>query len=234
MKMLIYEHFLNNIPDLVIDLIPMGLECIEFNSKDNLLDCLKKDLTIPLILTGTQEFGLLKEIKEINPAINIFYMSKKMMKPEEIKSLTPISRIINFSQNTAHVAEEIVKCVIGNNIHKKDQRVHVRVRPKETEIIESAVCIKELRKYIKGKVIDISAGGCAIKFNDPAEAALLAPKTVYDPLLIIINRTGIKSLATLIAIRNGAAGFHFDNIEQGGMRKIAAYIYKRILENTKE
>ncbi len=233
MKIFAYDLFLNKAADLMIDLIPMGLECVDCPSRDELVSAMKKDITIPILLTGTQDIDQLKQIKEINPSINIFLIVKNDMKPELIKSLLPVgvNAIINFSQNTAHIAEEVIRFIIVNNIHKKDQRIHVRVRPKETEVIKSALCIKEINRYVKGKVIDISAGGCAVKFDNASEMSLLAPKTIYDPLLIMIEGIGIKTLATLINLRNDSAGFHFDNVEQAGMRKIAKYIYRRMIEN---
>lgn len=233
MKMLFYEHFLNNMSDLTIDLIPMGLECIDCPTRDEFFKCLKADSPAPLMMTGTREIGLFTQIREINPSINIFYIVKNTVKPELIKTFTPfsITAIINFTENSAHLADEIVRAIVSHNISKKDKRVHFRVRPKETEIIASAVCVKEINRFIKGKVIDISAGGCAIKFDNPAEVSLLTPKTVYDPLLLKIDGAGIKALATLVAIRNDAAGFHFDNVEPVQMRRLANYIYRKITES---
>jgi hypothetical protein len=233
MKIFAYEHFLNNITDLTIDLIPMGLECIQSSSKEEFVNILKKDQNIPILLTGTEDTGLLKIVREINQSIYIFYIVKNTMKPEMMKTLTPfnISAIINFSESSSHIAEEIVRNIVANNISKKDQRVHIRVRPKDQEIIQSAVCIKDTGRFIRGKVIDISAGGCAIKFDNPSEVSLLTPRTVYDPLLLKIDETGIKAVATLIAMRNNTAGFHFDNVEHSDMRKLSAYIYRQIMGN---
>ncbi|MGA2141631.1 MAG: PilZ domain-containing protein [Brevinematales bacterium] len=234
MKMLFYEHFLNNMSDLTIDLIPMGLECIDCLSQDEFFNCLKSsDSPATIMMTGTKEIGLFKQIREISPSINIFYVVKNTTKTDLIKSFAPfcITAIINFTESSVHMADEIVRAIVSHNISTKDKRVHIRVRPIEPEIITSAVCIKEINRFIKGKVIDISAGGCAIKFDNHEEVSLLSPKTVYDPLLLKIDGTGIKALATLVAIHNNAAGFHFDNVEPVQMRRLANYIYRKISEN---
>ncbi len=236
MKLLIFNYSLTDTSDLAIDLIPMGLECQETTSKDEAIKVLKKNNAMPIFLTENYEIDFLKQVKEINPSICIFLLVKNSIKPDAIKSLSTlgISAIINFSQNTNQMAEEIVRCIVTSNIHPQDKRTHIRIKPKDFEEIKGAIYLKSLNKFIKGNIIDISAGGTAILLDDSTEVSLLSPKTVYDPLIILIKGDSIKTLATLIAVRKNAAGFRFDNVEAVGMRKIAAYIHYRISENSRD
>jgi c-di-GMP-binding flagellar brake protein YcgR len=119
---------------------------------------------------------------------------------------------------------------VSRNIQKKDKRTHIRVKPGPGDELKCAIRIKNINNYIKGTIIDISAGGCAVSLNNSIEISYLSIKTVYDPLLVIINTKGIKTLATLIGMRESFAGFKFDNIEAAGMRLISNYIHRRIME----
>ncbi len=234
MKMLMFNSSLGNSFDLAIDLIPMGLECLTVKTREDFIISLKNDQTIPIIMTENCKNGFLKEIREINPSINIFLLVKNTMKPEQIKSLSSfgITSIINYSANTGSIADEIVRCIVAQNIRRKDKRTHIRVKPKQGDDLKTAICVKKINRFIQGVVIDISAGGCAVCLDNPGETSFLVPKEVYDPLIVVIRGTGIKTLATLVGLRNNFAGFKFDNIEPAGMRRIAAYIHSRIIETS--
>jgi hypothetical protein len=234
MKVIMYSRFPGKSPNLYIDLIPMGLECMEVKTGDDLINALKNDPAISIILTENYEIEFLKQIREINKDISIFLMMKNTMKPEQIKALSSlgISAIIYLSEDTGSIAEEIVRCIVSQNIQRKDKRTHFRVKPGAKDNLKCAISIKNLNRYIQGSIIDISAGGCAVSLDNRSDISYLTPKMVYDPLIVIINNEGVKTLATLVAIRKSFAGFKFDNVEPAGMKLIATYIYKRMVETS--
>ena len=235
MKMIIYTYTGNYAPALGVDLIPMGIEGVYTGSADDTINIIKQDKSIVILLTENVNAEFITSVKKENPEINIFLIITKGVKSSDIIALKKygIVALINYSDNTSLMAEEIVKNIIMNNIRSNDKRFHIRVQPKEHEDLKVAIFIRNLQKFVRGKVIDISAGGLAIKLDSSLDASLLMPKTVYDPVIVSIMGTEVKTLASMIAKRGDIAGFKFDNVEQKDMKKIATYIHNRITENTK-
>lgn len=235
MKMVIYVFTKSYSTSLGIDLIPMGIEGIEVPTKEDAINILKQDDTINILLSENFEPDFLKTVKEINPGLHVFLVANQTMRPSDIIALHKhgVEAVIAYMENTSAMADEIVKSIITNNIRTSEKRFHIRVQPKEYEDVRAAIFIKNVGKFVRGRILDISAGGLAMRLNDSLEASLLTPKTVYDPLLISIQGNEVKTLSYLIAKRADAAGFKFDNVEANDMKKIATYIHNKVTENSK-
>jgi hypothetical protein len=233
MKMLINTFSTIVTNDLGIELIPMGIESIATISVNDTLSMLKGDEKISILLTENFEFSFLEQVKGINTKIHIFLIANQGLKPAELKNISKIgiSAIINLHENISIMCEEILKGIIRNNIHSSEKRVHMRVQPKDVEEVKAAIYIKNLKRFVRGNVLDISAGGVAIKLMDSIEASILQQKTVYDPLLIALKGMEIKTISTLVARRDTVAGFKFENVESRDMKKIASYIHSRVTDN---
>lgn len=235
MKSLIYTYspYINQ--EMAIDLIPMGIEGLETASKDEAFLILKKDENIPIMITENIDINFISEAKKLNENLNIFLVVHESMKPADLIPFLKmgIRSVLHFTENVPLMVDEIIKNVVQYNIHIKDKRAHLRVQPLENEHFEGSIFLKQLKKFVRGSVLDISAGGVAIHIPDTLDVSLLTPKTVYDPLILTFQGFNIKTLATLVALRNNAAGFRFDNIEQASMRRVSAYIHGRIKENIK-
>jgi predicted transcriptional regulator len=232
MKFILYTFpsSFGNTSNLCVELIPMGIECLEADSQDKVFKLLNKNNSINIVLTENYEKAFIQKLKELFPKLYVFLIVKSNLDPLEIMLLKEmgITSLINFSNNAYSMAEEILHSLIYNNIKSPDKRFHVRIRPKEHEGIRSTVFIKRLNRFFKGKVLNISAGGVAIRFNDSLEASLLEPKIIYDPLIIFMQGTEVKTMSTMIARKDTIAGFKFENVEHKHMMKIASYIYCRV------
>jgi hypothetical protein len=233
MKVLIYTFSEAYTQDMAIDLIPMGIEGIEVHSKEEAFELLKKDPNIAIFLTESNEISFLEETRANSPTINIFLIVRPaLLKPAELKKLSQlkITAVIPFAENTSLMAEEIIKNIIEHNIKKQERRMHLRIQPKEHEKIAAAIYIRNLQKFVRGNVINISAGGVAIQLFDSLEASILNSRTIYDPIILFIHGAEIKTIATLISKRNDAAGFKFDHVETKNMKRISEYIHYKITQ----
>lgn len=235
MKMLIHTFSPNDSRELGIELIPMGIEGMSVNHPDEAKKLLSQNPDVTIVLTETAESEYLEALKAINPKIQLFLLVHNDLKPADLIALTRtgIRAIIHYTENFAAMSDEVIRNILSLNIRSQERRFHIRIQPREFEQIKAAVFIKNLKKFVRGDVVDISAGGIALKLHDSLEASLLQPGSVYDPLLISFQGMDIKTMATLIAKRNNAAGFKFDNVEPKDMRKISSYIHTRITETSR-
>jgi hypothetical protein len=233
MKMLINTFSAIVTTDLGIELIPMGIESISAVSVNDTLTVLKNDDKICILLTENNDISFLEQVKALNNKLHNIIIVHQSLKPGDLKNISKLglSAIINYQESVAVMCEEILKNIIRNDIHTQEKRVHMRVQPKDVEEVKAAIYIKKLRKFVRGIVLDISAGGAAVKILDSLDASILVPKTVYDPLLIALKGMEIKTISTLVAKRDTVAGFKFDNVELKDMKKIAAYIYSRVTDH---
>lgn len=236
MKMIVnmYSHAFQE--ELGVELIPMGIESVEAGTPDEAVSLLTQDQGISIILTENHNIDFLKKMKEVKPSLHIFLMAHQTLKPETLRTLTSIgiTSIIIYSENVALIAEEVVKDIIQNNIKANERRFHVRVQPRDVENVKGAIFIKDLKKFIHGVILDISAGGLALKLDDSLDASLLSVKTVYDPVVISMKGMQIKTLSRIVGLRNDVAGFKFENVEAKDMKKIAVYIHKKVTEDTRK
>ena len=233
MKIIINTLSRQNSSDICIDLIPMGIEGIAASSSQDVYSILKGNLTSPILVTENFETDFLEKVNGICPGINIFLILSPSVKPAYLRNLSEfgIKSVIYHNDKIEIMIEEIVKNIINNNLKINEMRSHIRVQPKHFDKLSSAIYIKSLKKFITGAILDISAGGFAVKLNDSLEASLLIPKNIYDPVIVSIQGIKIRTISSLIAIRGDAAGFKIDNIEAKFMRVISNYIHTRISED---
>lgn len=236
MKLIIHTFSHAFAEELGVELIPMGIEGVEALTPEEAGAILIQDQGINVVLTENPDMEFMKKLKESRPSLHLFLMAHQNLKPEELRNLQSIgiTSVINYNENLPAIAEEIVKDIIQNNIRTEERRFHVRVQPKDVENVKGAIFLKDLRRFVRGVILDISAGGLAIKLEDSLDASLLLPKSLYDPLLISMKGMQIKTLSRLVGKRNDVAGFKFENVEAQDMRRIASYIHKKITENTKK
>lgn len=236
MKMIVHTYSHAFADELGIELIPMGIESVESGTPEEAVALLAQDQSINIILTENHDIDFLKKMKETKASLHIFLMAHQTLKPDYLRTLMSIgiTSIINYSENVPVIAEEVVKDIINNNIKTDERRFHVRVQPRDVENVKAAVFLKDLKKFIQGDILDISAGGIAVKLEDSLDASMLVIKTLYDPVVISMKGMQIKTLARLVGQRKDVAGFKFENVEAKDMKKIAAYIHKKITENARK
>src|SRR5208283_4498469 len=117
-----------------------------------------------------------------------FLIIRNIVNPAGVVPLLKIGvmSVINYSNNTSSMAEEIVQSIIYNKITTNDKRLHIRVQPKTSENIITSIYLRNLNRFVRGKVIDISAGGLAVTIEDSLECGFLNQGTVYDPTVIFL------------------------------------------------
>ncbi len=240
MKSIVHTYSHAFAEELGIELIPMGIETVEAATPDEVLALLKKDESVQILMSESVEAPYLQNVRETRPAVHIFLLAHQNLKPGDLKALGPagITSVIAYSENVANIAEEFVKTILRNNIRTTERRAHVRVQPRDVENVKAAVLIRDLsgdrHRFIQGSVLDISAGGVAIRLDDLREAGALKLKTVYDPVVIVMKGMQIKTVSRLMGRRDNIAGFKFENVEPADMRKIASYIHGKVSECTRK
>jgi len=236
MKILLYTFSEDYNRELGIDLIPFGIESIECNFEKQVFDILKFNSDINILTTENYNINFLEEVRKLKQEMNFFLIIPNSFKPNELIKLTKfgIKSILNYNDNTYQMAEEIIKTILRYNLKTNERRMHMRVKINSYEKITASVFLKDLRKFIRGLLIDISAGGFLLKLYDSLESSLLVPNKPYDPVIITIGPFEIKTVSTLVYKKDDMAGFRFDNIEYKERRIIASYIHRKIQENIKE
>lgn len=143
-----------------------------------------------------------------------------------------VHALIPYKENANAIAEDIIENIIKNHIESHERRAHVRIQPKEYENIEASIFIKGINRFVHGKLIDISAGGVAIRLNDSIEASILDMEKLYNPVVLHIRGMEVKTLSRLKGKRADMAGFKFENIEKSDMHHIATYIHMRLQDSS--
>lgn len=233
MKILIYTYSGHYNKDLALEMIPLGMEPLEACSVEEALGFIEKTEGLQIIITENTDMNFLDQMKAKRSGMSIFMIVHDTMKPQALMQLVKsgITSVLNYTQNVSQMAEEIIRSVIHNNIRTREKRQHVRVAPKSVEVMTGSVFYKEQRKFIRGNIINISAGGLALQFFDTLEAGQLQMGRNYDPVLIAMRGFDIKTVATMVGKRDSIAGFRFDNVEPRDMKRIAEYIHDRLRES---
>lgn len=132
MKTIIYTFSQYISFDMGVELIPMGIEGLETNSRDEALVLLKEDASIPLLITDNFQSDFMNQVKTIRPDINIFLIISQNVKPNDLKELMNIGikSLVHYSENPAIMADEIVKNIINQNIKTHERRSQIRIKPK--------------------------------------------------------------------------------------------------------
>lgn len=230
MKVFLYTFSKQYNRDLSVDMIPLGIEVIELDSRELFFENLRKHSDVVSLVTEYPDIELHHEIRTIRPDIRVTLIVHQNIKPSDLIKLSHfgIHHILNYVENSTTMAEEILKSILTDQLRVREKRLHVRVQPKSLDKIQGAIFIREVKKFFKGIIIDISAGGFAIRLSDSLEASSLVVGHTYEPVLLSIIGNEIKTMSTLVVKRNDIAGFKFDNVEAKYMKRISEYIYMRL------
>ena len=236
MKLLVYTPTKDYNQELAVSLIPKGIEPIVCDTYDEALKLLEKDNSILTYLCEYEDTEKLKNIKSLYSQLFIFLLTNQNLKPSDFVELSKygINSLINSSVKIQNIADEISETIIIKKLRPDEKRFHVRVQPKPYEEIIASVLIKNYGKFIKGRVIDISAGGIAMKVSDSIEASMLNINDLYEKAFVNMPNGEVKCSFTLVGKRNDIAAFKFNNIEQHYMNILARYIHDSITESSKQ
>lgn len=236
MKIAVYSFSENFTLQLAVGLIPKGIEPIEIDKVENLLLVLQNDMEIPILLTESPDLAILEKAREIRPKIHIFLIIHSSFKPQELIKLSKvgITALIDYAENANTVIESVTQNIIKHGIRVEERRAHIRVTPSAYEQATASIYVKNINRFIQSSLIDISAGGIAVKILDSLDASIVVVGNVYEPIFLHITGMDIKCQAKLMGKRNDIAGFKYESVEEKEMNKIASYIHNRIMENSKK
>jgi hypothetical protein len=213
--------------DLAIELIPLGIEPVEIESKAELLESAAKFPDIRNLITEYPDIDLVYQLKNIQSDIRITLILHTQTQPDEVIRLskTGVRHLLNFHENPSDMAEEILGTLIEEQGRSREKRLHYRVQPMPSEKLVGTIFGKDQKNFTRGNLLDISAGGFAIRLPENPEPLNLSVGHTYDPVFLSIPGSQVKTLSTLVAKRQNIAGFRFDNVEPQSMKRIAEYIY---------
>ena len=233
MRCLVYCYAPEIAKQLAIQLIPKGFEPIEVENVDEVYALLKMSEKNHLLITENVQEEFLQKVRETDPDIALFLLYHVSMKPSEVIKLQKagVQALIEYMEDTPLLSDIITDQVIRNHIKVEERRKHVRVMPAQYENNQASVFIKGIGRFVQGRLIDLSAGGVAIKLNDSIEASILDKDKVYNPLVLHIRGMEIKTIAKLIGKREDFAGFKFEIVEEKDMTRISSYIHMRLQES---
>jgi hypothetical protein len=236
MKALIHFYSISQARELAIELIPFGIESFKTSSTEDVIIILSKEPDIKILITENYEYDFLKKTKEINSDLIIYLLIYRPIETEKFLTLKEIAinSCITFNNNIQEVADELVTSIIKTNIKINEKRHFLRITPPEIDNFEAAILHKAKKNYIRGKVLNISMGGFAMipfKTENIFDLELLKS---YDPVFLSFQGFQLKTVSTLLAIRNKICAFRFDNIETLDRRRLASYIHDKLEEKTKE
>lgn len=233
---MIYTFSEDYTTQLAIGLIPKGFEPLEFTSEAEVQAYLESCLDAPLLITEISHEDFLSNVREKNPNIHIYLLTHASLKPADLIKLSSlgINALIPYNDNPQIVAEEVLSHAMQAGIMNAERRFHVRIQPARNEKIEASVFIKGLNRFVHGDLIDISAGGAAIRLKDSIEASILDLDKLYNPVMLHITGAQVRTLSRLKGKRDDIAGFQFENIEKQDMHFIATYIHTSLQENSRK
>lgn len=230
MRVFLYTFSSAFTKELAIELIPLGVEPVEVEARNDLFNKIAQFPEVLSLVTEHTDLKFIEQLRDLNPNLRLTLLAHQNMKPAELIGLSRfgIRQIINYEDNPLLMAEEIQKQLIADNGHQREKRLHVRVRPKSKSEITGGVYLREKNRFVHGEILDISAGGFAIRLNQEHSDIPLTIGRTYDPVLLNIVGTTVKTLSRLTARRDSVAGFQFDNIETTQRKRISEYIYQRL------
>jgi len=234
MRALLYTYNPEYAKELAIRLIPFGIEAIPCTEEKDVsaLKCTDES-PFEVIFTEKTEREFLQMLKEKYSPQHTIVLSSQNLPPALMKELIPLGvlTIMKLQNQADTMVEEIVQFMVSQNIRSKDKRLHVRVQPQSYETATASVYLKKMARFVRGRILDISAGGFALMAEDSLEISLLSPGEIYENVVLNLNGRDIKTVAKMIVRRDVIAGFKFENVEPKEMREIAQYIYAHLEEN---
>jgi hypothetical protein len=233
--MLIYTYSKTYTQELAIELIPLGIDPIETIDVADVERWVEKDSSLNVLLTESPDVDFLQFVRQKNPALHIFLIAHSSVKPADLIRISKlgIQSIINFQDNSNQLAEDVIRTVIQQNIRTQDKRLHVRVQPKSFEKLMASIYIRPRNRFLYGSIIDISAGGVAIRIPEEPDSEHLISGALFDPLILSLKGSDVKTVSTMVGKRQNFAGFKFDNVETRDMRIIADYVHSRLMDNAR-
>ncbi len=234
MRALLYAYNPDYARELAIRLIPFGIEAIPCSSDQDAMigDC-KEESPFQIVFTEKTEKEFLESVKQKYQTKHLVVLSSKDLPPAEMRELIPlgITTIMKLKNQPDTMVEEIVQFMMTHNIRSTDKRLHIRVQPQPHETATASVYLKKMARFVRGRILDISAGGFALAAEDSLEVSLLAPGEVYENVILSLNGREIKTVARMVVRRDVIAGFKFENVEPKEMYEIATYIYNHLEDN---
>lgn len=234
MKALLYAYNPEYAKELAIRLIPFGIEAIPCSETEDILaqQC-EEESPFHLVFTEKTEKDFISKLKEKYNNTHTIVLSSKDLPPAELKELVPlgITTVMRLKNQPDAMVEEIVQFIVSHNIRSNDKRLHIRVQPQPHETATASVFLKKMARFVRGKILDISAGGFALLADDSLEISLLSPGEIYDNVILSLNGREIKTVAKMVVRRDVIAGFKFENVEPKEMLEIASYIYNHLEDN---
>ncbi|OHD54119.1 MAG: hypothetical protein A2Y33_10415 [Spirochaetes bacterium GWF1_51_8] len=236
MKILVYTYAESYTLQLAIEMIPKGIEPIETKSKEDALQLLKSQEDIHIVVSESPEIDFLQQVKDTRKDLHVLLLFHQNLKPKDLMSMMSlgITALVEYNPSAAIVADGIIQNILKFGLRTPERRAHLRVQPSNIENAVGAVYLRDAAKFIRGNLIDISAGGAAIAFYDSIESSMLLQNHVYDPVLLQMRGLEIKTIARLKGKRDSTAGFQFENVEEREMNKIATYVHYKMNEGSED
>jgi len=236
MKALLYAYNPEYAKDLAIRLIPFGIEAIPCSEVDDIVQqkC-EDDTPFHVIFTEKTDKEFIARLRETYKTPHTIVLASHDLPPAELKELVPlgVTTVMRLKNQPEAMVEEIVQFIVAHDIRSRDKRLHIRVQPQPHETAMASVFLKNMARFVRGRILDISAGGFALMVEDTLEASLLTPGELYERVILSLNGREIKTIAKLVVRRDVIAGFKFENVEPREMLEIATYVYNHLEENYK-
>ncbi len=234
MRTLIAMDDENKAEEIAVKLIPHGHEPYIVDDKSNLFNLLATEIFHILLFDLDSEklggISTVRESKKIKPEIAIIVLTFRsgidIMK--EVISAGGIG-VVSIRARPDEIAEQVVRTIELSGIKIIERRRFVRVSVFEDEESKVVIPVKELGKELVGRVSDISAGGIAVRFNDPVEASILTVGKVYPNIKIYLDDREIKTSAMVVGKRGLIVAFRFYGMDEAEQDKVAKYVYKKLM-----
>ncbi len=233
MKAVIYTNTIKKMDELCIELVTKGIEAIETNSLEKTLSILRQISDINIVISEDYEKSTIDSFIDSNPSLSIFILSNTALAESVVSNLlsTGIKSVILYKTKMEELAADIEKSIIESDIHTSERRKHIRVQPAPGESLSGAIYLPDNQHFIRGRIVDLSAGGFAFRVFNPQEMDLLIPGTIYSQVTIYLRSEELKTIATLLRVVKDAAGFKFTSLSPYELNKISGYIHIKFLES---
>lgn len=236
MRLLIYDSSPQVREGFMISLLSAGYDLMVIKDKRELLLALsKKPFSLAIIEVEETDVEMLQLIKILrtDPKYEFLKVIVHVLNPSkqfviDMLKLGVVGYLLKpFSEK--EIVNRLKNILEKANIDMP-QRLHVRVKPLDSEPISVAFRSPITHKVISGKVSDISIGGVAFVLNSSVDENEIQIKQIINNLQIQIGSIRISISALVTAKKGNVCALLFHKISDFDLNVLCKYIYERLTD----
>lgn len=138
-----------------------------------------------------------------------------------------IDGIIKKSDDNQAMALNILSC-LKENMEVPHRRQHVRVKPRAEDKVEALIYLPEQRRYVAGKIVDLSMAAMAVALPSPVLGTLKETAIFPNCCIFLEDQSDINIHMKLVKKSDTLGAFAYVSIKDCFREQLSAYIYHKL------